>query len=124
MEFARERYEAGFRAEAGELLRRMEEGLAPLGRGEGGAELAERVALAAHTLRGSATMMGYAAVAGIARLIEEALEGRGASDPARLGLAGECVAAVRACLSRSPRAEKTAGELRARAEGILERRPG
>lgn len=117
MGFSRERFEAGFKAEAEELLLRIERGIAALGTG-GGAALIEGMARAAHTLRGSSTMMGRLPVAAMARLVEEFLwrahAGGATVGRAQLAQLGECVRSIRALL------DDEAGA-RGRAEDVAER---
>jgi two-component system chemotaxis sensor kinase CheA len=97
MESARERIDAVFKAEARELLGNLEKGLAALGRGGGDDALLRGMARDAHTLRGSATMMGYAAAAAAARVVEESFEAaRGGGIPP----GGVRLAALRECIER------------------------
>ena len=96
-DFARDRFEAVFRAEAHELIGRLEKGIVALARGEGDDALLDRMLRAAHTLRGSSKMMGYAGAAAAARLMEESIEGaRGGTTVPGDAL----VAALRECIGR------------------------
>jgi len=123
MEFDRERFEAGFKAEADELLLRLEQGLAGLRSIQGGGTLLGDMARAAHTLRGSSTMMGYAAAAGMARLMELSLDqaraGGIAMGDAQLDLLSECIRSFRASLDRGAGAPGRADELKERAEKLF-----
>ncbi|MEI6633298.1 MAG: Hpt domain-containing protein [Chlamydiota bacterium] len=123
MEFDRERFEAGFMAEADELLLMLAQGLAALRSTQGGGPLLGDMARAAHTLRGSSTMMGYAAAAGMARLMELFLDrawtGGMAMGDAQLDLLSECLQSFRASLDRGAGAPGRADELSERAEKLF-----
>lgn len=123
MGFDRERFEAGFKAEADELLRRMEEGLGALRGGAGGGALLGGMTQAAHTLRGSSTMMGYAAAAGMARLIEISLDrarvGGVAMGAAQLDLLAECLRALRGAMEHRAEAPGSADGLAERAKRLF-----
>lgn len=102
MGFDRKRFEPGFRAEADELLRRLEAGLAAVRAGGAGGGLLGEMALAAHTLRGSSTMMGLAPVGAVARQVENFLcrarAGEAAVGAAQIDLLAECLRSIRALM--------------------------
>jgi chemotaxis protein histidine kinase CheA len=119
MEFARERFEAGFRAEAACLLRRLEQGLSALRRAGKSSPLLGEMARDAHTLRGSATMMGHGAMADTARLMEESLDrardGGIALESAHHDLLEECILSLRLLLDGGAEARARSGDLGDRA---------
>lgn len=123
MAFSRERFEPVFRAEADGLLERMERALGDLRRGPAGDDLLAGMARDAHTLRGSATMMGHLAAAGLARLVEESLDrARAVGGPlgaARLELLDECLRALRSSVECGAETGDIGGGLAERAARLF-----
>jgi two-component system, chemotaxis family, sensor kinase CheA len=122
MGFDRERFETGFRAEADELLLRLAQGLAALRINRGSGPLLGDMVRAAHTVRGSSTMMGYAAAAEVAGLIEASLDRARACGiamgGAQLDLLSECLPVLRASLEGGAAPGRTE-ELRVRATKLF-----
>jgi two-component system chemotaxis sensor kinase CheA len=70
------RFREKFVAEARTRLARMNEGLARLEKGQGGAGLEEEIVLEAHTLKGAGRMLGFSGIAELTQRFEEALSMR------------------------------------------------
>ncbi|MCX6339847.1 MAG: Hpt domain-containing protein [Candidatus Aureabacteria bacterium] len=75
MAFERSKYTAQFKEESRERLQAMARWLTACREKAGRGDALRNIIKGAHTIRGSATMLGYARIAAIARELESGLEG-------------------------------------------------